>query len=68
MDGLIREIILDKENGFIGKTVIHPTHLIMVNALYVVTHEEYLDAYGILEENSSGGVFKSTYENKMNEN
>jgi len=67
LDGLIREIILDKENGFIGKTVIHPSHLIMVNALYVVTHEEYLDAYGILEENNSGGVFKSTYENKMNE-
>lgn len=67
LDGLIREIVLDKENGFIGKTVIHPTHLIMVNSLYVVTHEEYLDAFEILEENSTGGVLKSAYENKMNE-
>lgn len=67
LDGLIREIVLDKENGFIGKTVIHPSHLIMVNSLYVVTHEEYLDACEIIEGSASGGVLKSAYENKMNE-
>jgi len=67
LDGLIREIIQDKENGFIGKTVIHPSHLLIVNALYVVTHEEYMDACAVLEENGVGGVLKSTYQNKMNE-
>ena len=67
LDGLIREILLDKENGFIGKTVIHPSHILLVNALYVPTHEEYLDALSILNENNAGGVLKSMYDNKMNE-
>jgi len=68
VDGLIREVILDKENGMIGKTIIHPSHLIPVQALYVVGHEEYLDALSIIE-NSDGlkGVIKSHYTNKMNE-
>ncbi|MDQ7096881.1 HpcH/HpaI aldolase/citrate lyase family protein [Desulfosporosinus sp. PR] len=68
MDGLIREVILDKENGLIGKTVIHPSHLIPVHALYVVGYEEYLDALAILEQGyGQQGVLKSHYANKMNE-
>lgn len=67
LDGLIREILEDKENGIVGKTVIHPSHIVLVNSLYVVTHEEYMDALEILERNNSGGVFKSEYNNKMNE-
>ncbi len=68
VDGLIREVILDKENGIIGKTIIHPSHIIPVQALYVVGHEEYLDAVSIIK-NSDGlqGVVKSHYTNKMNE-
>jgi len=67
-DGLIREVTLDKANGLIGKTVIHPTHIIPVHALYVVTHEEYEDARSILSTCSDGnGAVKSTYSNKMNE-
>lgn len=68
VDGLIREVILDKENGMIGKTIIHPSHIIPVQSLYVVGHEEYLDALSIIE-NSGGlqGVMKSHYTNKMNE-
>jgi len=68
VDGLIREVILDKENGIIGKTIIHPSHIIPVQSLYIVGHEEYLDALSILE-NSNGlqGVMKSHYTNKMNE-
>ncbi len=27
IDGLLREVILDKANGFIGRTVIHPSHI-----------------------------------------
>ncbi|AFM40885.1 citrate lyase beta subunit [Desulfosporosinus acidiphilus SJ4] len=68
VDGLMREVILDKENGMIGKTVIHPSHLIPVQALYVVGHEEYLDAMAILEQSyGQQGVIRSHYTNKMNE-
>lgn len=64
-DGLLRELILDKANGFIGKTIIHPTHLKYVNAMLAVTKEEYEDALQILTV--SGGVIKSANANKMNE-
>lgn len=68
MDGLVREIILDKENGIIGKTIIHPTHIKPVQALYIVTHEEYVDASHIIANNNGYlGVLKSQYSNKMNE-
>ncbi|MDR3586207.1 MAG: HpcH/HpaI aldolase/citrate lyase family protein [Desulfosporosinus sp.] len=68
VDGLIKEVILDKENGMIGKTIIHPSHIIPVQSLYIVGHEEYLDALSIME-NSHGlqGVIRSHYTNKMNE-
>ena len=66
IDGLLREVILDKANGFVGRTVIHPTHIKFVNALMAVTKEEYDDACMILG-NSSGGVLKGTGSNKMNE-
>lgn len=65
-DGLIREIILDKANGFTGKTIIHPSHIAIVNALQSVTREEYEDALMIIE-NQGGGVIKSSNGNKMNE-
>ena len=47
LDGLIREVALDKANGLIGKTVIHPSHVAAVHALSVVTLEEYTDAVDI---------------------
>ncbi|MWC27823.1 HpcH/HpaI aldolase/citrate lyase family protein [Paenibacillus sp. MMS18-CY102] len=63
-----REIMLDKENGIIGKTVIHPSHIRAVQAIYAVTHEEYTDAYAIIAgSDGSLGVMKSEYSNKMNE-
>lgn len=65
VDGLLREVILDKANGFVGRTVIHPTHVKFVNALQAVTQEEYSDACQIL--GTSGGVIKSGNANKMNE-
>lgn len=68
IDGLIHEVLLDKSNGLVGKTIIHPSHIIPVQSLYVVTHEEYVDALNILEKNDGKlGVFKSVYSNKMNE-
>ena len=68
LDGLIYEVLLDRMNGLVGKTVIHPSHIIPVQALYVVSHEDYMDALSILENgNGDVGVLKSSYENKMNE-
>lgn len=68
MDGLLREIELDRANGLQGKTCIHPTHVAPVHALSVVSHEEFSDAVDILEpERCGGGVLRSAYTNKMNE-
>jgi citrate lyase beta subunit len=67
LDGLIREVTLDRANGLTGKSVIHPSHVAAVNALAVVSHEEYLDATDILGTANGGGVASSPYRNKMNE-
>ncbi|MEV7772359.1 HpcH/HpaI aldolase/citrate lyase family protein [Kitasatospora sp. NPDC086791] len=68
LDGLIREVELDRANGLLGKTCIHPSHVPAVHALSVVTHEEYCDAQDILrQEQGGGGVLRSAYTNKMNE-
>lgn len=68
MDGLIREIELDRANGLQGKTCIHPSHVRPVHALSVVRHEEFSDAADILRyAPGGGGVLRSAYTNKMNE-
>ncbi|MBN8210208.1 HpcH/HpaI aldolase/citrate lyase family protein [Bacillus sp. NTK071] len=66
--GLLNETLLDLSNGLTGKTVIHPSHIKVVQSVNVVTKEEYLDALSIIE-NASGevGVLKSASYNKMNE-
>lgn len=58
VDGLMRELILDQANGFMGKTCIHPTHLNFINGMLAVTKDEYDDAYQILH--TSGGVIKGS--------
>ena len=65
IDGLLREVLIDKSNGFVGKTVIHPSHLTYVNGMQAITKEEYEDALQIL--NAKDGVIKSVKSNKMNE-
>ncbi|MGR4879205.1 HpcH/HpaI aldolase/citrate lyase family protein [Streptomyces sp. LARHCF249] len=68
LDGLLREIELDRANGLLGKTCIHPAHVTPVHALSVVSHEEFCDAEDILRpERGGGGVMRSAYTNKMNE-
>ncbi|MFE5815208.1 HpcH/HpaI aldolase/citrate lyase family protein [Streptomyces sp. NPDC056479] len=68
MDGLLREITMDHANGLLGKTCIHPSHVLPVHALSVVSHEEFSDAEDILKpERGGGGVLRSQYTNKMNE-
>ncbi|MEI5905889.1 HpcH/HpaI aldolase/citrate lyase family protein [Bacillus spongiae] len=66
IDGLINETLLDKANGLHGKTIIHPSHLQVVQSLQVVSKEEYIDALSIIE-NVDEGVIKSSFANKMNE-
>ena len=65
IDGLLKEVMLDRANGFVGKTIIHPTHAKFVNAMFTVVEEEYNDALQILA--TSGGVIKSEGGGKMNE-
>lgn len=56
--GLKRETCLDKINGFIGKTCIHPTQVKRVNEIYAVTEGEFRDAQQILQ--MSSGVAKGS--------
>ena len=63
---LIKETLLDRTNGLTGKTVIHPTQVNVVNSIMVVSKENYIDAYNIINS-SLDGVIKSDYANKMNE-
>lgn len=65
IDGLLKEVLIDRANGFVGKTIIHPTHAKFVNAMFTVVEEEYNDALQIL--NTAGGVIKSEGSGKMNE-
>lgn len=58
VDGLMRELVLDQANGFMGKTCIHPSHLNFINGMLAVTRDEYEDAYQILH--TSGGVIKGS--------
>jgi citrate lyase beta subunit len=67
IDGLIREVTLDRANGLTGKTAIHPSHVAVVNALSVVSHEEHRDATDVLGSSRAGGVLASVHRNKMNE-
>ena len=65
IDGLLKEVLIDRANGFVGKTIIHPTHSRFVNAMFTVVEEEYNDALQVLS--TSGGVIKSAHGDKMNE-
>ena len=65
IDGLLKEVLIDRANGFVGKTIIHPTHAKFVNAMFTVVEEEYNDALQVLQ--TSGGVVKSAHGDKMNE-
>lgn len=67
IDGLIREVQLDKANGLIGKTAIHPSHVAVVHALSVVSAEEFRDALDVVGAGRASGVLASGHRNKMNE-
>ena len=66
--GLERELRLDRLNGFVGKTVIHPKQIPVVNEMLRVPRRDYEDARTILAWDDSGlQVGKSYGGARMNE-
>lgn len=66
--GLKKELRLDKLNGFIGKTSIHPMQLKPIQEHLIVRYEDYQDALSILGINDGLVGVKAGYNhNKMNE-
>lgn len=68
-DGLIKEIRDDQLCGFIGKTVIHPNQISVVNEAYKVLKADYDDAMAICNWNSKKDdyVLGSKSKERMNE-
>ena len=65
-NGLKRELELDKLNGFIGKTAIHPSQLPYIFDSLKVSQMDYEDALQILNwQSDSHGITKG--HNRMNE-
>lgn len=67
--GLIDEIADDKLCGFVGKTVIHPSQIPVVNRLYQVSQDDFNDAQSILgwDKNSIEYVSGNPSKERMNE-
>lgn len=67
--GLRRELAYDRIAGFIGKTVIHPRQIPLVNQAYMVEQDDYDDAAAILgwDKESGNLVVGSTSGERMNE-
>ncbi len=66
--GLKKELKMDILNGFIGKTVIHPKQIPVVNEMLQVTRKDFEDAKSILNWDKSGlQVGKSYGGERMNE-
>lgn len=66
--GLERELALDRLNGFLGKTAIHPCQLPLIRRSLSVSREDYEDACAVLNwSQETTGVEKSVMGNRMNE-
>ena len=66
--GMIREMELDKAAGFVGKTVIHPSQIELVNRSMAVSAEDYKDTRLIIESADSPiQVIKSVKGDRMYE-
>lgn len=68
-EGLRQEIKEDILCGFLGKTVIHPNQIDVVNQCYQVSPQDYADAQSILNwnENESSMVSGNHAKDRMNE-
>jgi len=69
VDGLKKELFLDRLNGIIGKTCIHPTQVPFVQQSLIVSESDYNNALQVLSMSSQSfvGVKKGTSGNQMNE-
>ncbi len=67
--GMEQEIMQDKLCGFVGKTVIHPKQIAVVNNAYKVTQKDLDDALSILKWNkhTNALVSGSVTKERMNE-
>ncbi|MDE7203973.1 MAG: HpcH/HpaI aldolase/citrate lyase family protein [Lachnospiraceae bacterium] len=67
--GLYHEIADDKLCGFVGKTVIYPSQIAVVNEAYKVSESDYQDAAAVLnwDKSSHSLVAGSTSRERMNE-
>ena len=67
-EGLKRELELDKANGFIGKTAIHPAQLPIIFDSMKVSQTDLDDAKILLDwKSTTHGVMKSSDGSRMNE-
>ena len=68
LEGLVRELEMDRINGFIGKTAIHPSQLPYIYDSLKVVRADYEDARQILRwDVEKLGVVKSANGSRMNE-
>ncbi|MBQ1914499.1 MAG: HpcH/HpaI aldolase/citrate lyase family protein [Selenomonadaceae bacterium] len=68
LEGLLQELKLDRINGFIGKTAIHPSQLPHIYDSLKVSHTDYEDARQVLLwDVEKLGVVKSADGSRMNE-
>lgn len=67
-EGLRRELRLDRANGFIGKTSIHPSQLPLIRESLMVSREDLQDAQAILSwQDPDFAVSKGWSGDRMNE-
>lgn len=67
-EGLRAELALDRLNGFVGKTAVHPVQLPVICQELRVSREDYEDARQILGWSGEGlGVARSAKGSRMNE-
>ena len=65
LDGFVREILLDKLNGCVGKTVVYPNQISIVNALYSVERKDYELALSINSSNEPSLNYGEQINNKI---
>jgi citrate lyase beta subunit len=68
LEGLENELRLDNANGFVGKTVIHPSQLPVIRKWLKPLRTDFEDAKAVLDwRGGQLGVMKSCGGNRMNE-
>ncbi|WP_432649299.1 HpcH/HpaI aldolase/citrate lyase family protein [Huintestinicola sp.] len=66
--GMLREMDIDRSIGLVGKTIIHPSQIAVVNKAMAVPRNDYEDARIILDNSGAVQVVKSSDGGRMYEN